>query len=130
MQRFVVIRLFQAFISLIAVTMIIFSLGRITGNPLDVLLPLEAEEEDRIRVEKAWGLDKPLTTQYFIFIRQAASGNFGESIKWRGNSAMGLVIDRLPATAILAVVALGVATIIAIPIGVISAVHRGSVFDF
>ena len=85
-----------------AVTVIIFSLGRITGNPLDVLLPLEAEEEDRIRVEKVWGLDKPITTQYFIFIKNAASGNFGESIKWRGNSAMGLVLDRLPATAILA----------------------------
>ena len=130
MQRYVLIRLFQAFISLIAVTMIVFSLGRITGNPLDVLLPLEAEEEDRIRVEKAWGLDKPLATQYLIFIKAAATGNFGESLKWRGNSSMGLVIDRLPATAILALVALGVATLIAIPIGVMSAVYRGSVFDF
>ena len=102
MQRFILVRVFQAFISLIAVTIIIFSLGRITGNPLDVLLPLEAEESDRIRVEKIWGLDKPITTQYFIFVKKAATGDFGESIKWRGNSAMGLVLDRLPATAILA----------------------------
>jgi peptide/nickel transport system permease protein len=97
---------------------------------LDVLLPLEAEEADYIRVEKVWGLDKPITTQYLIFMKNAARGNFGESIKWRGNSAMGLVIDRLPATAILALVSLAVATLIAIPIGVFSAVRRGTVFDF
>ncbi len=130
MQRYVVVRLFQAFLSLIAVTIIVFLLGRLTGNPLDVLLPLEAEEADYIRVEKVWGLDKPITTQYLIFMKNAASGNFGESIKWRGNSAMGLVIDRLPATAILALVSLAVATLIAIPIGVLSAVRRGTVFDF
>ena len=130
MQRYVVVRLFQAFLSLIAVTIIVFLLGRLTGNPLDVLLPLEAEEADYIRVEKVWGLDKPITTQYLIFMKNAARGNFGESIKWRGNSAMGLVIDRLPATAILALVSLAVATLIAIPVGVFSAVRRGTVFDF
>ena len=130
MQRYVVVRLFQAFLSLIAVTIIVFLLARITGNPLDVLLPLEAEERDYIRVEKVWGLDKPITTQYLIFMKNAASGNFGESIKWRGNAAMGLVIDRLPATAILALVSMGVATLVAIPVGVVSAVRRGTIFDF
>ncbi len=107
-----------------------FALGRITGNPLDVLLPLEAEEEDRIRVEAAWGLDKPVHMQYLIFMKNAFSGNFGESLKWRGETAMNLVIQRLPATAILALVAVGVASVIAIPIGVISAVRRGTLFDF
>ena len=129
MQRYIVVRLFQAFLSLFAVTIIVFLLGRLTGNPLDVLLPLEAEERDYIRVKKVWGLDKPITTQYLIFMKNAASGNFGESIKWRGNGAMGLVIDRLPATVILALVSLAVATLIAIPIGVVSAVRRGTVFD-
>ncbi|SVE00206.1 uncharacterized protein METZ01_LOCUS453060, partial [marine metagenome] len=115
---------------MIAVTIIVFALGRITGNPLDVLLPLEAEEEDRIRVEAAWGLDKPVHMQYLIFMKNAFSGNFGESLKWRGETAMNLVIQRLPATAILALVAVGVASVIAIPIGVISAVRRGTLFDF
>ena len=107
-----------------------FALGRITGNPLDVLLPLEAEEEDRIKVEAAWGLDKPVHMQYLIFMKNAFTGNFGESLKWRGETAMNLVIQRLPATAILAFVAVGVASLIAIPIGVISAVRRGTLFDF
>tara|TARA_B100001765_G_scaffold213682_1_gene180004 strand:+ start:525 stop:1400 length:876 start_codon:yes stop_codon:yes gene_type:complete len=115
---------------LLAVTIIVFALGRITGNPLDVLLPLEAEEEDRIKVEAAWGLDKPVHMQYLIFMKNAFSGNFGESLKWRGETAMNLVIQRLPATAILAFVAVGVASLIAIPIGVISAVRRGTLFDF
>ena len=107
-----------------------FALGRITGNPLDVLLPLEAEEEDRIKVEAAWGLDKPIHMQYLLFMKNAFSGNFGESLKWRGETAMNLVIQRLPATAILALVAVGVASVIAIPVGVISAVRRGTLFDF
>jgi len=108
----------------------VFALGRITGNPLDVLLPLEAEEEDRIKVEAAWGLDKPIHMQYLVFMKNAFSGNFGESLKWRGETAMNLVIQRLPATAILALVAVGVASVIAIPVGVISAVRRGTLFDF
>jgi len=115
---------------LLAVTIIVFALGRITGNPLDVLLPLEAEEEDRIKVEAAWGLDKPIHMQYLVFMKNAFSGNFGESLKWRGETAMNLVIQRLPATAILALVAVGVASVIAIPVGVISAVRRGTLFDF
>lgn len=115
---------------MLAVTIIVFALGRITGNPLDVLLPLEAEEEDRIKVEAAWGLDKPIHMQYLVFMKNAFSGNFGESLKWRGETAMNLVIQRLPATAILALVAVGVASVIAIPVGVISAVRRGTLFDF
>ena len=130
MQRFIFLRFSQSLIALLAVTVIVFALGRITGNPLDVLLPLEAEEEDRIKVEAAWGLDKPIHMQYLVFMKNAFSGNFGESLKWRGETAMNLVIQRLPATAILALVAVGVASVIAIPVGVISAVRRGTLFDF
>ena len=130
MQRFIFLRFSQSVIALLAVTIIVFALGRITGNPLDVLLPLEAEEEDRIKVEAAWGLDKPIHMQYLVFMKNAFSGNFGESLKWRGETAMNLVIQRLPATAILALVAVGVASVIAIPVGVISAVRRGTLFDF
>ena len=130
MQRFIFLRFSQSVIALLAVTIIVFALGRITGNPLDVLLPLEAEEADRIKVEAAWGLDKPIHMQYLVFMKNAFSGNFGESLKWRGETAMNLVIQRLPATAILALVAVGVASVIAIPVGVISAVRRGTLFDF
>lgn len=129
MQRYLIIRLFQALVALVAISVIVFGLGRITGNPLDVLLPPEATQEDYAVVSQVWGLDKPVYQQYWVFVKNAVTGDFGESYKWNGQSAMGLVLGRLPATAMLAGVALLVATVIAVPIGVISAVKRDTVFD-
>jgi len=129
MQRYIVIRIFQALITLLAISVIVFALGRITGNPLDVLLPLEAQQDDYDRISEIWGLNDPLYQQYFTFLGNAASGNFGDSWKWPGKTAMELVLDRLPNTAILAGVALLVSTAIALPIGVISAVKRDSWID-
>ena len=129
MQRYIAIRVFQSIITLFAISLIVFALGRITGNPLDVLLPLEAQQDDYDRISKVWGLDKPLYQQYFTFLGNAASGNFGDSWKWPGRTAMELVLDRLPNTAILAGGALGVSTAIALPIGVLSAVKRDTWFD-
>ena len=129
MQRYIAIRVFQSIITLFAISLIVFALGRITGNPLDVLLPLEAQQDDYDRISKVWGLDKPLYQQYFTFLGNAASGNFGDSWKWPGRTAMELVLDRLPNTAILAGVALGVSTAIALPIGVLSAVKRDTWVD-
>ena len=94
------------------------------------MLPFDATAEDRARVEQQWGLDRPLHIQYFNFMGQAFSGNFGESIKWQGHTAMGLVKDKFPATLLLAVVAIAVALAISIPIGVLSAVKRDTVFDY
>lgn len=129
MQRYLIIRVFQALVALVAISVIVFGLGRITGNPLDVLLPPEATQEDYAVVSQVWGLDKPVYQQYWVFVKNAVTGDFGESYKWNGQSAMGLVLSRLPATAMLAGVALLVATVIAVPIGVISAVKRDTVFD-
>ena len=56
MQRFIVVRAFHSLIALVAISIIVFGLARITGNPLDVLLPIEATQADFDRVEKAWGL--------------------------------------------------------------------------
>ncbi len=129
MQRYIFIRVLQTIVALWAVSIIVFALARITGNPLDTLLSFESTEEDRVRVAKAWGLDKPLYAQYFTFIGNAFRGEFGESFKWR-RSARSLVVDRLPATLSLAGLAIAIATIIAVPIGVLTAVKRDSVFDY
>ena len=129
MQRYIVIRLLQTVVALWAVTIIVFSLARITGNPLDTLLSFEATAEDRAMVAAAWGLDRPLHLQYFTFVGNALRGQFGESFKWR-RSAGSLVVDRLPATLALAGLAIAVATIIAVPLGVITAVKRDSVIDY
>ena len=130
MQRYIVVRIAQSIVALLILTVIVFSLARIAGNPLDVLLPLEATVEDAERVKAAWGLDRPLHIQYFKFLGNALTGDFGESIKHRDVQAIDLVMAALPATAQLAGLALVVAVAIAIPVGVLSAVKKDTVFDY
>jgi peptide/nickel transport system permease protein len=129
MQRYIARRVFQSILAILAMSLIVFSLARISGNPLDVMLPLEATPEDYQRVSAHWGLDKPLVTQYFIFLGKALGGDFGNSWKWPGYSAMGLVWERLPATLQLAGFALLISVLLALPIGVLAAVMKGTVWD-
>jgi len=110
-------------------SLIVFTLARFSGNPLDVMLPLEATAEDYERVAKHWGLDQPLYVQYGIFIGRALQGDFGMSWKWPGRTAMGLVAERLPATLQLAGFALLISALIALPVGVLSAVKKGTGWD-
>jgi peptide/nickel transport system permease protein len=129
MQRYIARRALQSLLAIWVMSLIVFALARVTGNPLDVMLPLEAGPEDYERVSKHWGLDKPLTTQYAIFLTKALQGDFGNSWKWHGYSAMGLVWQRLPATLQLAGFALLVSVLIALPIGVLSAVKKDTGWD-
>ena len=130
MQRFILIRVFQAFVSLWVVSMIVFGLGRITGDPTSVLLPFDATEQERLELRADLGLDRPIHVQYGTFVNNAFHGDFGESIKWDGYSSMGIVIKRLPATLKLAAVAMIVAVAISLPVGIISAVKRDTIFDY
>lgn len=137
MQRYILLRLLQSLLALFVMTIIVFSLARFTGDPLDVLLPMEAGEEERERVAKHWGLDKPLfinlenplDSQYLTFLGKALRGDFGSSWKWQGHTAMGLVLDRLPATLQLAGLALSISVLMALPFGVLTAVWKDSFFD-
>ena len=129
MQRYIARRALQSLLAIWVMTLIVFTLARISGNPLDVMLPLEAGPAEYERVSKHWGLDKPLHTQYLIFLSKAVRGDFGDSWKWHGESAMGLVAQRLPATLQLAGFALGISLVIALPIGVLAAVMKGNGWD-
>lgn len=137
MQRYILIRFLQSLLALWVMSIIVFSLARFTGDPLDVLLPMEAGEDERIRVAQHWGLDKPLfvnpsdplNAQYFVFLKKALRGDFGMSWKWQGHSAMGLVIERLPATLQLAGVAILISVVLALPFGVLTAVWKDTLFD-
>jgi peptide/nickel transport system permease protein len=128
-QRFIARRALQSLLAIWVMSLVVFSLARVTGNPLDVMLPLEAGPEEYERVSKHWGLDKPLYAQYAIFLGKALQGDFGSSWKWHGYTAMGLVMERLPATLELAGFALLISILIALPIGVASAVMKGSAWD-
>src|SRR5215475_2595160 len=122
MQRYIARRVLQSLLAIWVMSLVVFSLARVTGNPLDVMLPLEAGPEAYERVAKHWGLDKPLHVQYWIFLTKALQGDFGNSWKWHGYSAMGLVWERLPATLQLAGFALAISVLIALPVGVMAAV--------
>jgi peptide/nickel transport system permease protein len=129
MQRYIIVSLLRAVLTLLGVSVIVFSLARLSGNPLNVMLPETATQDDFDRVSKLWGLDKPVWEQYVIFLGNAVRGDFGESFKWKGQTAMGLVMDRFPATLQLAGLALIVSVGLAVPIGVLSAVKKGSALD-
>ena len=88
MQRYIAIRLIQAVFVLLMVNMIVFGLARASGNPILVMLPANARVEDRDRLSKLWGLDKPLHVLYWKYVSSAVQGDFGESYKWQGRSAM------------------------------------------
>ena len=129
MQRFIAVRVLQSLMAIFVMSLIVFGLARLSGNPLDMMLPIEALPEDYERLEKHWGLDKPVATQYVIFITKALQGDFGQSLKYQGKSAMDLVAERLPATLELAGFALLISVILALPIGVLAAVAKGSNWD-
>ena len=128
MQRYILIRAVWAVIALWAVSILVFGLARITGDPTNTLLSFEATDEQREIMKAYWGLDKPLPEQYAVFMGNIFQGNLGDSFKWR-QPVTDLVKDRFPNTIILAALAIAVASLIAIPMGVLSAVRRDSIFD-
>ena len=129
MQRYIAVRVLQSLVAIFVMSLIVFSLARISGNPIDVMLPIEATTEDYERLTKYWGLDRPLYEQYVTFLKKGIQGDFGESLKYQGKSAMGLVVERLPATLELAGFALLISVIIALPIGVLAAVAKNTGWD-
>ena len=86
MQRYITLRLGQAVLALLVISIVVFALARVTGSPLDVLLPEEATTVDIARVEARWGLDRPLHIQYIKYMGNVIQGDFGESFRFRAPS--------------------------------------------
>jgi len=127
-RRFLLSRILQALVTLWLLTMVAFVMTRLTGDPLDVLLDARATEDDRTAMASVLGLDRPLPVQYAIYLGHAALGNFGDSFKTR-RPALTMVMERLPLTLELGTTAFLVSLVIAVPIGVISAVRRDTSVD-
>lgn len=128
MQRYILSRLAQLVITLFVISLIVFFLVRLKGDPVSIMAPPTFNVEQVENLRRAWGFDKPLWEQYVVFLRKAFTGDFGISIQHR-IPAMDLVLERLRWTYLLAGVAALIALVIAIPLGVLSAVRRNSVFD-
>jgi peptide/nickel transport system permease protein len=127
-MRFVVARLWHSAIVLLAVALVVFVLMRLTGDPVAVMLPAEATAEDAEMLRRDLGLDRPLHEQFGIFLVNALRGNFGQSYRHH-QPALGLVLERLPATLWLTFAAMVISLVLAIPAGIIAAISRGSAFD-
>ncbi len=111
------------------VTVIVFAIGRLTGDPATMVLGMDASKEDLVAFRERLGLDRPVVVQYGIYIGNALQGDLGSSIKYPDLGAGGAVVKRLPATIYLAGVSLLLALSIGIPLGVLSAVKRDTIFD-
>ena len=122
-------RLIGAIPVLIGMSFLVFFLMQLApGDPVTLLLGEDAEPHEIEEVTREWGLDQPIIVQYWQFVSKAVRGNFGESMRY-GEPVTELVMERLPATVELALASLLVAIIIALPIGVYSAIKHNSLWD-
>ncbi|MBI2178391.1 MAG: ABC transporter permease [Candidatus Tectomicrobia bacterium] len=110
------------------VSFISFVVLFLSGDPTDILVGEDWTREEVQRLRHDMGLDKPWLVQYALYAGRAVRGDFGESLRYR-RPAFDLIAERLPATLELALVALFLSIILALPVGVLSAVKRGSLYD-
>lgn len=128
MIRFIALRLVHALVVLIVVTVMVFLFLQSSGDPVSLLLPDNASQEQIEAYRRELGLDRPLAEQYLRFLTNAAQGDFGVSFRKR-EPAMQVVLQALPATAQLAVSALAFGTLVAIPLGILAAIKQGTFID-
>jgi len=128
MVNYLLRRIVYTLFVLAGVTVVVFFLARVAGDPTALMAPLDATEEDIAILRHNLGFDRPLIVQYFDFVGNAMVGDFGVSIRHR-QPAMDLVAERMPATLELTVTTLIIASIIAIPLGILSAIRPNSIID-
>ena len=124
MTAYILRRLLQMVPVVLGITLIVFVLVRVSGDPVALLLPEDAEQYQIDALREALGLDQPITTQYLIYMRDLLRGDLGTSIRYSGQDALPIVLERLPATLQLTFAALLVAVVISFPLGIIAAVYR------
>lgn len=130
MLRYVIRRVLLAVPVLLGVATLVFSLIHLVpGDPAQAMLGDGAAPQDVTELRKSLGLDQPLFTQYVTFVRHAVTGDLGTSFR-TGQPVTTMIAERIPATAELAVAAMVVAIVIAIPLGVLAAVWRGTAIDY
>ena len=128
MLRYILRRVLFLFITLWLVSVVVFSLSRFTGDPREMYLERNTTKEQWAVWGKEWGLDRPLPVQYLVWAGKTARGDLGNS-RYRRVPVTEVIIQKLPATMLLALGAF-VLIVVCIPLGIIAAVQRGSVWDY
>jgi peptide/nickel transport system permease protein len=129
MGRYIARRLLQGVVVILGVTVFVFVVTRIIGDPVKFMLPLSATEEQRAARREARGLDEPLLQQFFTFVGDLLQGDLGESTYVRGTPALEVVFDYLPRTLQLVAAGMLIAVVLSIPLGVIASRKPGGTTD-
>ena len=128
MRGFFVSRFVQLIVTMFVVSIVVFFIVRLSGDPILAVAPDFFSQEQIEEMRRFWGFDRPLGEQYLTFITRAISGDFGTSYLAK-RPAMELVFERLGYTWMLATAAAAIGLTIAIPLGILSALHRNSLVD-
>jgi peptide/nickel transport system permease protein len=128
MGRFVVRRIAQGLLVVVGVTIMVFIFTRMVGDPAKTMLPLSASPEERAAFRHELGLDQPLAQQFADYIGDLASGDFGTSL-WQRRPAIEAVLDALPNTLQLVLLAIAIAVLFGVPLGVLAALRPGGALD-
>jgi peptide/nickel transport system permease protein len=128
MKKYIFNRLLQALVCLLLITIIVFGLTHLSGDPVMLMVTPEATPDEIEAMRVSLGLKEPLYVQYWRFISKAVIGDFGKSLRWN-IACLDIFMDRFPATILLGSAAMFFSAILGIPIGIISAVKNGKLFD-
>ena len=129
MGRFVARRLLQGILVVLGVTVVVFVVTRMVGDPVKFVLPLEATQEERDSRAAELGFDRSIPVQFVDYIEDLARFDFGESLWQRGRPTIDIVSDALPRTFQLVGAGMVLALVVALPLGILSSLKPGGVLD-
>src|ERR687892_304546 len=129
MRQFIVLRILYSIVTLFILSMTIFTILRLTGDPALLMAEPGARPEDLARVRQQWGLDRPWPVQYLSFMQNVFKGELGRSFNYR-IPVSEMYFQRLPNSLQLALAATLISIVVGVPAGIISAVRVNSVWDY
>ncbi len=128
MRFYILKRLFHSIFVLVGISVVVFVILHLTGDPAALLMPMDATPEQVAQFRREMGFTDPLVVQYLRFFKGTLRGDFGLSFR-HSQPALSLVMERMPATIQLTLAAMAIALIVAIPVGILSAIRRNSILD-
>jgi len=128
MKGYILKRLFHSIFVLVGISLVVFIILHLTGDPAALLMPMDATPEQVAQFRQEMGFNDPIIVQYWRFFKGTLRGDFGQSFR-HSQPALELVMERMPATIQLTLAAMVIALLVAIPVGIISAIRRNSILD-
>jgi ABC-type dipeptide/oligopeptide/nickel transport system permease component len=128
MKGYILKRLFHSIFVLVGISLVVFIILHLTGDPAALLMPMDATPEQVAQFRKEMGFTDPIIVQYWRFFKGTLRGDFGQSFR-HSQPALDLVMERMPATIQLTAAAMVIALVVAIPVGIFSAIRRNSILD-